>query len=231
VSSPARIESAWEETAHELWVSLGKPTPPIDSYKLCAALGLRVMVSRTPLAAGNSFLSRTERLVHISDALSPAQRYFAAAHEAVHWLLPEETKERRISYIAMAILLPREHVEAPMEASWDLWALGDSLAPHLSPEVLSRRLLSLRSDAAVSVWKEGRPLAALRWPALRYAQPAAVERTMATKLFADRESDRVDLGERLYAVADDTAAGRFVITVAEAHLVRGEHDTHSAMAD
>jgi hypothetical protein len=223
VSSPPRIESAWEETAHELWVSLGKPTPPIDSYKLCAALGLRVMVSRTPLAAGNSFLSRTERLVHISDALSPAQRYFAAAHEAVHWLLPDETKERCISYIAMAILLPREHVETPMAASWDLWALGDVLAPHLSPEVLSRRLLSLRRDAAVSVWKEGRPLAALRWPALRYTQPAPLERTMAAQLFADRESDRVDVGERRYAIADDTADGRFVITVSDVQGVGAGH--------
>src|SRR5688572_23357434 len=89
--------------------------------------------------------------------------------------------------------------------------------------VLSRRLLSLRRDAAVSVWKEGRPLAALRWPALRYTQPAPLERTMAVQLFADRESHRVDVGERRYAIADDTADGRFAITVCDVQGVGAGH--------
>jgi hypothetical protein len=210
-----RIESEWEATALQLWESIGSPPPPIDPYKLCAELDLRVAVAREDYSGFGSFLMPHERIVYVDRALSDAQRAFAIAHEAVHSLLPCEKSERCISYVTMAVLLPHAYADAAIERTWDIIELGDELAPHLSPEVLSRRLLSLRSNVAVSVWKEARPIAALRSPALRHGRPTQQEHDMAMSLFAERERWRVDLSARMYAVADDTAAGRFVITVGE----------------
>jgi hypothetical protein len=214
VTKREAVEDAWERTASQIWHSFGCPKPPIDPYKLIARHKLRLLLARRSYPKLGAFLMRSERVIYLDPALSQPQRYFAAAHELMHWLLPR-AKEREVSYVAMGVLLPEPHVRPGFEANWEIMAHHAAWCPHLSVEVMLRRFLSLREGVCASVWDEGEASHVLRSPARRYSRPSALERHLAERLFDDRALKRFQVDERAYAVAVDSNAFRRVVTVIE----------------
>lgn len=80
------------------------------------------------------------------------------AHELAHILLDAHgvpQSEEAACYLGAALLAPRRWIDRQLRAGWDLYGLM-ARNPNASAELLARRVLDLRSSAALTIYDAGR---------------------------------------------------------------------------